>query len=150
MKNIYFAAINPNSDGTYNMGVISEAEYSFDWAGEVAAYLANLDMEEGCTIVESPENVTIYENFGAHRNIENVTYVYYNGEPVQVWFAADAPLWYAVMKDQNDDDWGTGSYNLAEAKAMARKYPEGYIAVIEIGIDEYHTCCIDEIHDLED
>lgn len=31
-------------------------------------------------------------------------------------------LWYAVMRDTEDTDWGAGSYDLDEAKAMARKY----------------------------
>ena len=50
--------------------------------------------------------------------------------------------WYAVMRDSEDNDWGYGSHNLAEAKAMVKKYPEGYIAVI----DEDTNTCIDEIH----
>lgn len=57
-------------------------------------------------------------------------------------------LWYAVMRDRNDDDWGTGSYNIDEARDMVQRnrdiYPDGYIAVI----DEAHGVCIDEIHDI--
>ena len=29
--------------------------------------------------------------------------------------------WYAVMRDHDDNDWGYGSYDLLEAKSMARK-----------------------------
>lgn len=61
-------------------------------------------------------------------------------------------LWYAVMRDREDTDWGTGSYDLDEAKATARKYralgeTEAYVAVIEEGDD---PTCIDEIHDIDD
>ena len=50
--------------------------------------------------------------------------------------------WYAVMRDNDDDDWGTGSYSLDEAKEMVKKYPDGYIAVIDEGND---PICVREI-----
>jgi hypothetical protein len=58
--------------------------------------------------------------------------------------------WYAVMMDREDNDWGTGSFDLDEAKTMATKYPEGYIAVIDGGYDENGNAttdpiCVDEI-----
>lgn len=42
-------------------------------------------------------------------------------------------IWYAVMKDTNDDDWGYGSYDLGEAVAMLNQqgYEEGYILAID-------------------
>lgn len=43
--------------------------------------------------------------------------------------------WYAVLMDEDDNDWGTGSYDLDEAKKMARKYEDGMIAVIDEGND---------------
>lgn len=52
-------------------------------------------------------------------------------------------LWYAVMRDNEDDDWGTGSYNIDEAKEMVKAYPEGYIAVIDEGDGD--PICVDEI-----
>jgi hypothetical protein len=55
----------------------------------------------------------------------------------------DRNLWYAVMKDENDDDWGTGSYNLDEAREMLDRYPEGYIAVIDESTD--NPVCVEEI-----
>lgn len=66
----------------------------------------------------------------------------------------DAPIpvqiWYAVMTGPDDDDWGTGSYNRDEALKMVRAnldiYPDGYIAVIDIGNSD--SVCIDEIHDI--
>lgn len=56
--------------------------------------------------------------------------------------------WYAIEQDVEDNDWGTGSYNLEEAKEMLRQYkadwPEdwadGRIAVIEMGPD---PICVD-------
>lgn len=51
--------------------------------------------------------------------------------------------WYAVMRDRDDDDWGYGSYNLDEAKQMARNYgDEAYIAVIE---ESENSVCVEEI-----
>lgn len=58
-------------------------------------------------------------------------------------------LWYAVMTDDQDQDWGTGSYDLAEAtakvKSLLDEYPDAYIAVIQEG---KNPICIDEIRDL--
>ena len=61
-------------------------------------------------------------------------------------------IWYAVLKDNEDNDWGTGSFDLGEALTMARNYrdnldcPDAYIAVIDDGPD---PVCVDEIRDLE-
>jgi hypothetical protein len=43
-------------------------------------------------------------------------------------------IWYAVMKDVNDDDWGYGSYDLGEAVAMLNQ--EGYEEVFILAIDD--------------
>jgi hypothetical protein len=58
-------------------------------------------------------------------------------------------LWYAVMRDLEDNDWGTGFHTLEEAvrevkeqRALGRK--DAYIAVIDDGDD---PVCIEEIHD---
>ena len=51
--------------------------------------------------------------------------------------------WYAAMRDRDDDDWGYGSYDLDEAKKMARDLgEEAYIAVIQEGGD---PVCVEEI-----
>ena len=52
--------------------------------------------------------------------------------------------WYAVMMDNDDTDWGTGSYSLDEAKEMVKNYPDGYIAVIDEAGD---PICIEEIRE---
>ena len=55
-------------------------------------------------------------------------------------------MWYAVMMDREDSDWGYGSHDLDEAKAMCKAqkadHPAAYIAVIEEGED---PVCVDEI-----
>ena len=61
-------------------------------------------------------------------------------------------IWYAVMLDKEDSDWGTGSRNLDEALSRAREYrtngyADAYVAVIEEG--DYDAVCVDEIHDLD-
>ena len=59
--------------------------------------------------------------------------------------------WYAVLRDREDNDWGTGSFDLDEAKAMVRRLcPDGFIAVIDGGYDEdgnatIDPVCVDEI-----
>lgn len=59
-------------------------------------------------------------------------------------------LWYAVQTDR-EDDWGTGSYSLEEAKTMARKqrntYPDTMIAVIDNTTDPNDPFCLEEITD---
>lgn len=58
-------------------------------------------------------------------------------------------IWYAVVKDTEDNDWGYGSYDRAEALRMARalRDADAYVVVIEDGSD---PVAADEIHDLED
>lgn len=52
-------------------------------------------------------------------------------------------LWYAVLRDKEDNDWGYGSFNRREAEKMAQEMgPDAYIAVIEEGSD---PICIEEI-----
>ena len=48
-------------------------------------------------------------------------------------------LWYAIQEDDDDNDWGTGSYVYAEAVKMAKEQKCTIIAVIDG--DE----CIEEI-----
>lgn len=56
-------------------------------------------------------------------------------------------LWYAVMRDREDLDWGYGSNDKSEAlKMLAKMIADGeegaYIAVIDEGDD---PICVDEI-----
>lgn len=52
------------------------------------------------------------------------------------------PIWYAVVTDE-DNDWGTGSYDYQKAVEMCERYGKNaYIAVIEEGND---PICVKEI-----
>jgi len=51
--------------------------------------------------------------------------------------------WYAVMRDNDDTDWGYGSYDFEEAKQMLDDIEGEYIAVIEDDV------CVEEIRDYE-
>lgn len=51
--------------------------------------------------------------------------------------------WYAVQYDREDTDWGTGSYDLEEAKEMCRENGYKLIAVIDVSGDD--PVCVDEI-----
>lgn len=60
--------------------------------------------------------------------------------------------WYAEMRDAEDDDWGTGTFDRSEAEEWLKacKNEDAYIAVIDGGYDENgnqtaDTLCIDEI-----
>lgn len=55
-------------------------------------------------------------------------------------------LWYAVMRDSEDTDWGYGSFDLDEAKEMAKTLgDEAYIAAIDGGYDESGNATTDPI-----
>lgn len=61
-------------------------------------------------------------------------------------------IWYALMKDRDDTDWGTGTRNREEAIETVKSwrkdvYPEAYIAVIDESGNE--PMCIEEITDFE-
>ena len=52
-------------------------------------------------------------------------------------------LWYAVLRDREDNDWGYGSYNRREAERMALEMgPDAFIAVIDT---EFDPICVEEI-----
>lgn len=58
-----------------------------------------------------------------------------------------AKLWYALMTDNDDSDWGTGTFNRDEAVAKCKAwresiYPDAYIAVIDDGDT---PVCVEEI-----
>ena len=64
----------------------------------------------------------------------------------------DDRIWYAIMVDNDDNDWRTGSFDKKEAVARClelRKcgHPEAYIAIIDDGSD---AICIGEIHDISE
>ncbi len=55
-------------------------------------------------------------------------------------------VWYAVTDKLNDNvDWGTGSYDLEEAKKMLKEQGRGEIAVIDNPENPAESLCIDEI-----
>ena len=63
----------------------------------------------------------------------------------------ETKLWYAVMRDLEDSDWGTGSYDLDEARAKVAElrddgFEDAYIAVIDMH-NEDDPVCVEEIHD---
>ena len=51
-------------------------------------------------------------------------------------------MWYAIQKNREDNDWGTGSHDYNEAVQMAKEQGCAMIAVIEEGDD---PICVDEI-----
>lgn len=63
----------------------------------------------------------------------------------------ESRLWYAVMRDRDDIDWGTGSYDLDEAREKMNEWrndgwPDAYIAVIDMS-NEDDPVCVEEICD---
>lgn len=45
-------------------------------------------------------------------------------------------LWYAILRDEEDNDWGSGSFNKEEAINMAKAQNFKRIAVIDGGYDD--------------
>lgn len=45
-------------------------------------------------------------------------------------------MWYAIEKDEEDVDWGMGSFDFEEALEMAKKKACKYIAKIDGGYDD--------------
>lgn len=68
-------------------------------------------------------------------------------------------LWYAIMQDNEDTDWGIGSFDREEAIAKAKSWknngsPDAYIAVIDANYDDNGEPttdgeCVEEIRDFE-
>ena len=52
--------------------------------------------------------------------------------------------WYAVQKNSEDNDWGTGSYDYDKAVEMAHTYSCEIIAVIDEESGN-EPMCVDEI-----
>lgn len=63
---------------------------------------------------------------------------------MDIW-GLETKIWYAVI-DREDDDWGTGSFDLEEAKRMCLETgnDEAYIAVIDDTCE--NPVCLYEIH----
>ena len=60
----------------------------------------------------------------------------------QVYEAFENPYWYALQTNENDNDWGTGTYIKQEAIQRAREEKYYRIAVIEEGDD---PICVQEL-----
>lgn len=61
--------------------------------------------------------------------------------------------WYAVLRSEEDADWGYGSHNKKVAAKMVRAerrlgYKKAYIAVIDVTNGDEYATCIDTIHDV--
>ena len=60
------------------------------------------------------------------------------------------PVWFAVLRDNWDNDWGYGSYDLDKAVEMALKMREDGDENAYIAVNPVDAFCIDEIHDFEE
>lgn len=117
MKKIYSASITNGQ-----MSEINEAEYSAEWNGDVSGYIANLDLDEAI-ICEPGIPGDIRQNFGPYTP-EAIVTLSLNGEPREVWFAADDGqrfVWIARVADDNSDAY-RAYYDKTEAEAMAQHY----------------------------
>lgn len=74
-------------------------------------------------------------------------------KPVGINGEDEEELWYAVLRDTGDTDWGTGSHDREEALAMAREWREdgwedAFVAVIDESGNE--PMCVEEIRDIDE
>ena len=89
MKKIMYAILNTNgatdADGNnaeYQLGEINEAEYGREWNGDVAGYVANFDLEDGCEIVEAG-------SFTIHNKPEGAILIAFEGKPSEIFWAEE-------------------------------------------------------------
>ena len=89
MKKIMYAMLNTNgatdadgNDTEYQLGEINEAEYGREWNGDVAGYVANLDLEDGFEIVEAG-SITI------HNKPEGAILITSEGKPSEIFWAEE-------------------------------------------------------------
>ena len=89
MKKIMYAMLNTagtaddaGNDTEYQLGEINEAEYGREWNGDVAGYVANLDLEDGCEIVEAG-SITI------HNKPEGAILIIFEGKPSEIFWAEE-------------------------------------------------------------
>lgn len=87
MKKIMYAMLNTNgttdADGNYTeyqFCETSEAEYGREWDGDVLGYVANLDLEDGCEIVEAG-------SFTIHNKPEGAILITFEGKPSEIFWA---------------------------------------------------------------
>lgn len=109
-------------------GTISETEWQFSrWTkGDRDRVYVNYRGKKGygyIDLVTGENHVDSNEN--AQEAVAMFLAEYGEKEPEQ---SGD---WYAVEMDEDDNDWGTGSYSLEEAKEMAERMDAKYIAVID-------------------
>lgn len=67
----------------------------------------------------------------------------------------ETSIWYAVVTDNEDNDYGTGNFDLAEAKALARRYRDGeygeaYPDAHVVAVDDSDGFALEEIRDIDD
>ena len=54
-------------------------------------------------------------------------------------------LWYAILRDEEDNDWGSGSFDKDEAIEMAKRQNFKYIAVINADYDDKGNATTDPL-----
>ena len=89
MKKIMYAMLNAagatdadGNDTEYQLGEINEAEYGREWDGDVLGYVANLDLEDGCDIVEDGR-------FTIHNKPEGALLITFEGKPSEIFWAEE-------------------------------------------------------------
>lgn len=111
--------------------------------GDFIAFGYNLPEDE-----EDAQN--IIDDFSSHStDAEDLKTVETEDELFEEQLAEVTPAWYAVEMDENDNDWGTGSFDYDEAVAMARRMEAKFIAVIRLGDDPVCERVIDLTEEAE-
>lgn len=91
MKKIYNATIHfDTSDNTYEMGEISECEYSDSWKGDVAGYIENLDIDSDYTMEGESALYNIRQQYGSHDPITGSIHVLIiDKQPAEIYWASE-------------------------------------------------------------
>jgi hypothetical protein len=77
--------------------------------------------------------------------MENKTWRNVDAEAIKYYADKYEGMWFAAMFDEDDDDWGDGSYDINEAvKMLCDEDDNAYICVVDE--NDGDPCAVDEIH----
>lgn len=139
-KNKYYSEKQNKWSQKYQASHIKQVKFNFSlqYDADILTYLDSLPNKQGYI------KALVRADIARAKSGEDVSRAKSEEE------APAQKIWYAVQTSP-EDDWGTGSYDIDEAKTMARAqlddYPETLIAVIQEG---KNPTCLEEIRDFSD
>lgn len=157
-----------NLSKKYNLDIISHLDSVPNKQGYIKD-LIRADMARAKSEPTQPvQNILKEDKTMTYNSVIEPSNLFFDHDPARVIIRGDQSAqnpddpgvpsggnpWYAVQRDPSDD-WSTGSFDLEEAKALARKYRDDpdygaedpLIAVIDNALE--HPFCTEEIRDFD-